>query len=388
MKMPSFNDLDRDQLQVYQGAPPDGSVLVIGPPGTGKTIMAFHRAQMLCKLGQQPALIMYNTVLSAFVSSGHKMSSGFEVKTMHKWAHAWFRRLSGVVLPGEGYAIDWPKVHERAFEVATRGESSKVHWGHLIVDEGQDFPETMYWALALLIATVKWTGMAPALTVFADENQRLNEAENTTIAQMQSSMALTNGDRVFQLRRNYRNTQQIAEFAKHYYCGLQSGIPDTPERKGPLPVVRYLSAQSALANGIAGFVRANPVLEIGVICPTDKMRKRLMRELGEEFNGEPHVRLQSYGRQDKIHNDAGRLMFDTPVVTIVNRHSVKGLEFDAVFVVDPLLARSAAASGQQQFNMNMYVMCSRARTHLHLLFVSSQSDVRPHLPPLGLYKEM
>ena len=164
MRMPAFTELDAEQLRVYQGAPPDGSVLVVGPPGTGKTIMAFHRAQMLRELGQRPSLIMYNSVLSSFVASGHRIATGLEVRTMHKWVTAWFYGMTGSPAPSVGWDVQWALVQQRVLAVAASGKLGKANWGHLIIDEGQDFPSEMYEALSMLAVGVNWRGPAPALT--------------------------------------------------------------------------------------------------------------------------------------------------------------------------------------------------------------------------------
>ncbi|MCO6690356.1 PhoH family protein [Pseudomonas shirazica] len=48
-----MTDLDKEQKEIYHGAPPTDSILVVGPPGTGKTVMAFHRAAFLQVLARK-----------------------------------------------------------------------------------------------------------------------------------------------------------------------------------------------------------------------------------------------------------------------------------------------------------------------------------------------
>ena len=75
MRFPSFTDLDREQRAIYSGAPLGESILVMGPPGTGKTVMAFHRAERLKTMATskkaetaRPRVIMYNKVLATYSS--------------------------------------------------------------------------------------------------------------------------------------------------------------------------------------------------------------------------------------------------------------------------------------------------------------------------------
>ena len=60
MRFPSLAQLDKDQREIYTGAPPGESIVVKGPPGTGKTVMAFHRAAVLARMSESSSVIMYN----------------------------------------------------------------------------------------------------------------------------------------------------------------------------------------------------------------------------------------------------------------------------------------------------------------------------------------
>ena len=50
MKLPSSTDLSEEQNEIYW-QPLDSRMLVTGPPGTGKTVMALYRGQMVAKAG-------------------------------------------------------------------------------------------------------------------------------------------------------------------------------------------------------------------------------------------------------------------------------------------------------------------------------------------------
>jgi DNA helicase-2/ATP-dependent DNA helicase PcrA len=387
--MPRFADLDDEQRHVYQGAPPDGSILVIGPPGTGKTVMAFHRATYLKKLGQSPSLIMFSSVLANYAGANNSHAKSVDVSTMHAWAQRWFRRMRAGNPPMIAqYVHDWGAIAAAVQRVAASGNANLANWGHLIVDEGQDFSPEMYGTLALLLKLVWPDGNAPALSVFADENQRLTE-QNSTIADIRQALTLLGERRVFELSKNYRNTKQIAKFAAFYYCGLRSGIPRAPNRLGPKPVVSFHRGQPAMLDSIVEFIEEarDRDWDVGIVCPKDRTRKYVYSQLVERYAYDDDVVIQSYSYKDDSLK-AADLQFDySNTVTVLSRPSVKGLEFDAVVVVDPFLLASAEGSGEQQFKMNMYVSCSRAREYLRLCFVSDPEMVRRHLPVLaeGLY---
>ena len=50
VRLPTYEDIARDeeQLGVYE-TPFDESLFVAGPPGSGKTVLAVHRARMLAR---------------------------------------------------------------------------------------------------------------------------------------------------------------------------------------------------------------------------------------------------------------------------------------------------------------------------------------------------
>jgi DNA helicase IV len=77
--------------------------------------------------------------------------------------------------------------------------------------------------------------------------------------------------------------------------------------------------------------------------------------------------VQTYSSVNPLHKDADELQFGKPCVTVLNRASCKGLEFDAVFIVS---LEEAPISNEQAdfFKMNMYVMCSRSRENLYLVW--------------------
>jgi DNA helicase IV len=198
---------------------------------------------------------------------------------------------------------------------------------------------------------------------------------------------------VFTLKKNYRNTRQIANFAANFYVGLKSGKPDLPEdRNGSLPTV-YIAGRGDEGKNLNAFVERIVAYaklrneEIGVLVPDNRVRTSLVNRLRHRL--EPKIRVQTYARNDDTAN-AEDLVFDKEGhVTVLNCQSAKGLEFDSVFVVDPGKI-AAGNSDALQAKMALYVMCSRARTNLSLMLVKDKSmeTLLSWLPsPEGNYKK-
>lgn len=388
MKFPKLSELDKDQARIYQGAPTTGTIMVLGPPGTGKTVIAFHRAHVLQKLKRDPRVVMYNKVLATYTSNRNGVAESVDVKTFHKWVYEWWKKAvpggnGPPMVPGDRFSFDWSTIQNAVLSRMSNFEDMKgVNWGHLIVDEGQDFPSAMYNALKVVqtFAEVKGADPAPGITVLADENQRLQLGKNSTIEDIRMALGLHEADKnVFILKKNYRNTLEIAAFAAQFYVGLKTGIPEMPTRRGSAPVVSTSGKDSAGKNldafcaKIARFAMNRRTDEIGVLVPNDKTRKSVVNRLTKKLEGKD-MEIQTYASSDET-TRAEDLVFDSGGhITVLNYQSAKGLEFDAVFVVDPSQLLNGGAS-ELSAKMYLYVMCSRARGFLNVMLVQcSESD--------------
>jgi DNA helicase II / ATP-dependent DNA helicase PcrA len=389
LRFPKLSELDKDQTQIYQGAPMEGSILVLGPPGTGKTVIAFHRADTLSRKNQKPRVIMFNNVLSRYTSGRDDVAVDVEVSTMHSWAYKWWGKMTGswkagVPNKGKKFDYDWLAVQQKCIKkiVDTPEFANKVNWGHIIVDEGQDFSAQMYSTLNIIMTMANAKGVTPpmAISVYADENQRLNSEQNSTIKEIRTSLGLSKSDNnVFYLKKNYRNTIQIAKFASNFYVGLSTGMPDLPTKKGRLPMISIASNDTkeenlkAFCKKISRYAKINDGMEIGVLVPNNSIRVKIINYLNKDLS---EGVVQSFPSSDKsvsAGSAAKELIFDTPGhVSVLNFKSAKGLEFDAVFVIDPgnIYQQNSV---ELEVKMTLYVMCSRAREFLNIMLVRNDS---------------
>ena len=156
MRTPSYEDLSKEQDKFCVLAPLDSATLVSGPPGTGKTVVTFYRVETAAKKGQTPKLVMFNNVLfkySSNASKSRKVRDG--INTWQKWLTEWWRTVFGSWFPQvERYVPDWesmiPKVLGMGSQPAVRDRALQ-NWGHLIVDEGQDFSTGFYRMASVVI---------------------------------------------------------------------------------------------------------------------------------------------------------------------------------------------------------------------------------------------
>ncbi len=366
MKMPVFEDLSREQEMLYLKAPLDGAVLVTGPPGTGKTVMGFYRAESVIKKGKAVKVLMYNNVLKKYSAGSFPNKAVAQgVSTWHSWFAGWWQSMFGQKPPteaGSNFDHDWDDIFLKLMRQAPKGFNS---FGHLVLDEGQDFPKKFYDSLNLVLNSNANATTSCATTVFADDNQRIRD-RNSTIAQIRAALAIVNG-REYKLTKNYRNSLQIAKLASSFYVGLQTGMPNLPEGKnGPTPVMLRSGNDGAVMDYIANFSRNNDDLTIGVFADSQTSQKSIYNKLKHRLDNSKVTVQRFTSGGGSYYGDADNLDFrSSGTVTVLCMQSCKGLEFDVVFIPELQNFRFDPAM-IDVFKMQMYVLVSRARTQLYL----------------------
>lgn len=380
MRFPNMNDLDREQLKIYVNAPNDGAILVVGPPGTGKTVMAFHRAHKLKELGQRPKVIMFSSVLRNFSSERSGAAPGIPVSTMHGWTRSWWEtgRMGALPMIGDSqFLFDWEAMMERILDLkAGDGRVGRLDWGHLLIDEGQDFPEMMYFALGKIMQHLAKLGAPLRMTVFADDNQRLQVDHNCSVASIANNLRIT-GDvqRNYLLQKNYRNSKEIANFARYFQVGRASGAALPPDRGGEMPSALFFGNDRELADLVVRKARMSPGKQVGILVHGPAFKVKWAFNQIQMRANEVGIKVQYYLSRDR--QDLPALDFETPgIITVLHEKSAKGLEFDLVFYAG-LEGIDTSQTGGLNEKMAMYVMASRARDELVLCF----NDIDVNQPP-------
>lgn len=341
MRLPTYQDLSKEQDKI-NNLTLDGSHVVVGPPGTGKTVMALYRAQMLSEESMKAVLLMYSKLLSQYTSSAvDELEIDGVVRTFHQWFGGFWKGNYRKNPPQvEPYKFDWPEIMQTLLHKPPRANTLP----HLIIDEGQDL-SPRFFTLAKYLAR--------RVTVFCDENQRLTE-DNSTVEEIQRSLGV---DKVHLLSKNYRNTKEIAALAARFYTGLPSGIPKPPTRSGEKPAMLKFPRLYETVDYIVRYERNHDDKQIGVLTPTNKIRKNFVNRLSEKTTND----VQTYysGCPDVVD-------FDLPGIYVVNYQSAKGLEFDTVFM--PELQAMPYDLKRPEYRMMFYVLLSRAREELYLAY--------------------
>ena len=361
MRLPTYDEVSRndDQLDVYE-TPANKSVFVVGPPGSGKTVLALHRSMMLVEAGVTVVFITFGRMLRRL--SAELATKPIEAMTMHAFIHRHYRKHSQEEAPAlQPYMYDWNQMFNRLERCGITPEAM-----HIVVDEGQDLPQQFYRYIV--------RHAAKNYSIFADEDQTLTK-QRSSLKQIKSQTGL---DDPILLRGNYRNSPEVAKVAQHFYIG-NAPVPTVHRSSsGEHPrVIHYESLEQA-ADRIANW-QSTRGGRIGIVVERNDTGSKVQRRLKKRVK---QARVDMYS-SDKKNEDTIDIL--APGITVLNERSIKGQEFDAVFVmeIDRFLARNEDIAKR-----TMYMLCSRARDNLFLMNPGSSlpPSLLSRLPGLGLLR--
>ena len=349
MRLPTWEELEAqpEQLAVLEH-PLDRSLFVVGPPGTGKTVLATERAAQAGR-PSSVAVVTFNRMLRRLLNL---LDDDLDVFTMHSFVWRDYQRRTGREpprLPHDRYTYDWKAMLDVLREHPRRHPDRE----HLVVDEGQDLPEGFYRYASRHVSRV--------MTVFADDDQAL-AAQRTALEQIKDAAGLS--DPVI-LNRNHRNTPEIARVAEHFHDGrLPSAAVHRPS-SGEFPRLVESTNLESTARLVSRWYR-NRGGNVGVIVNRNQTGLDLHADLIKELHGS-RVDIYVSGQEKEDSID----LLD-PGVTILNKQSVKGQEFDTVFMLE---LDEFIPCVSEPMRRAMYMMCTRARDNLFL--VHGPADLSP-----------
>lgn len=367
LELPRIRELTKEQERA-RALPLQGQHLIVGGPGTGKSVVALLRAQRLASERSDYRFLVFNHLLHR--ASRALYGEGLKSDTWMSWFFKEYQRLTGQkapLLPTENptdfQPIDWP---------TTLADVRDINWDDgqppampaLVIDEGQDMPPQFYECLATL-------GFENFYVV-ADQNQQITD-QNSSRQDLQDALVL-DSDQVIELRRNFRNSHAIARLAAVFRPDdPASPAPDLPSAgKGAgaasLPVLlEYRREQMReVAHRILIRWMNQPRCLIGVITPNNRIRSRYFEELGES-SGAHMVQ----GRRARIETFFGThrpdIEMDRVDILVINVQACKGLEFDVVVCADIDAHQVVTSNDRDILRKQLYVMLSRSRKQVVLL---------------------
>ena len=350
--LPAFELLDKSQHEALR-CPKHRSLLVFGPPGSGKTVVAIYRAKQLKQAKEKVDFIVRSRVLLSYIESSLKKS---KIEADYSTFESWFRIYLSKILPrgtpiprpwGKRFEYDWPAVNQLLVKHNVALDGS---FDHLLVDEAQDIPFDFF-RIAVRVSK--------HLTVFADENQSIKQGVNASLANLRAATKKFEPVEIL-LDKNHRNTKEIARFAGLFAVyGIETGCTESPSRSGHRPALMSVASLEKQVQWVAQLITNNPGKSIGILTKFVKGSNGVFSWIS--LLNKHKVSAQSYSSTNwrDVPN------FEKSGAFVVTQESQTGLEFDFVVVPDVHLLPTEYMPEDQ---MRLYVAFSRARERLFVTY--------------------
>jgi DNA helicase IV len=343
------NDLIDEQIAILD-IPPDKSILIKGPPGSGKTNLLLLRANYLA-LGDHANLqvVVFGSLLKSFIRMG-----GVQYKfpadrvTTHAGLFDSILRENGAAIDTKAMSLDAAR-EARAQGIETLINDGKIGkiFDALLLDEAQDYT----------VREIKiFARIATTLVAAADEFQKVFEGENC-IPELEATVEVKHP-----LVYHFRNGRDICRIADELLKGYSEHIPllknsQYDEKAYPVKVSikQGLSIEQqaqAIAAQIQDQLVAYPEETIGIICPRNEEVSTIAKALSD------------LGLDSSITICKDTDFNAEAPVWLATMSSAKGLEFRCVHIAG-LDHLSKMGSVQKRLT---YTAVTRAKTSLSFYY--------------------
>jgi thymidine kinase len=326
-----IDTLVRQQFAALRGVFEFPRVAVVGPAGSGKTLLAIWRLQALLEDGKKAMYVCFNSKLAESLKSRNPDYAEAITNVDKLFAGLCPTARSS----GDSSVYFRETLPALALAVAETIEDH-AKYDAIIVDEGQDFNEDRLYVLYELLKN-----KGSDWIFFSDRRQDLFQS---------GSGEAFGADVVFQLHHNCRNTQRVNR-ATNQYLGsspIQS-MPGMPE--GELPNVLYCSSKESMATR-AWELASQWSSEQGlVILSPYTLSNSCMSNCTKGHSLTLTENLNDLGKK-------GFVYFSTI-------RSFKGIEAPVIILVD---AGIPSENDKSVFrNQDLYVACTRPTARLAIL---------------------
>ena len=277
--------MDDDQLDLIERTL-DKPMLVAGCAGSGKSVIAMHKAEQIAQQGEDVVLIAYTKSLTGFMNVGKSIGP--------------YRFY---------YHNQWVK-------------QGKPQADYIIVDEIQDFTQE---EIQDFIQAAKKYYM-----FFGDTAQSIYKQYGKQTLTIEEIAKLT-GLNVLKLYNNYRLPRSVAKITQDYV-----GVNVDPykekvyqNKEKSLPYIIYKNSIEEQVDAIKAIVSNNAGKSIGILLPSNELALKVSEELRKKNVG-CELKYSTDMKIDTRYVDT--LDFATIMPKIMTYHSAKGLQFDIVIL--------------------------------------------------------
>lgn len=346
----SYIQMTRQQASILNFLQEQPTAVIHGPAGTGKTMLAIEKANMLASKGEKVLYLCFNEFLVSYLKEHYK-DTGIIFHNI--------RSLAEELMPHVECSIS--EIIPR-FTEYFQNEYDDCLWSYnnVVIDEGQDIPESILAHISILTDMLNGH-----YYVFYDKNQYIMMHKSTRWLD-------TYGDCRLVLYKNCRNTAEIARtigttvenIKKDVYINDLSGIiPKGSFYKTPKELIAVVS------DFVTRMLQDKLKVEDVVILTIDSVKKSML--------------------QNNMH--IGSILISTTPkkghILFTSVRKFKGLEAKAILLIDIYVDKL----DDELHKRLIYVGCSRANTYLQMAFydnveISEYENIIKHYSDKALSK--
>lgn len=346
----SYIQMTRQQASILNFLQEQPTAVIHGPAGTGKTMLAIEKANMLASKGEKVLYLCFNEFLVSYLNEHYK-DTGIIFHNI--------RSLAEELMPHVECSIS--EIIPR-FTEYFQNEYDDCLWSYnnVVIDEGQDIPESILEHISILTDMLNGH-----YYVFYDKNQYIMMHKSTHWLD-------TYGDCRLVLYKNCRNTAEIARtigttvenIKKDVYINDLSGIiPKGSFYKTPKELIAVVS------DFVTRMLQDKLKVEDVVILTIDSVKNSMLQN-------NMHIGSIPISTTPK----KGHILF-----TSVRKF--KGLEAKAILLIDIYVDKL----DDELHKRLIYVGCSRASTYLQMAFydnveISEYENIIKHYSDKALSK--
>lgn len=324
--------MDDDQLDLIERTL-DKSMLVAGCAGSGKSVIAMHKAEQIAQQGEDVILIAFTRSLTGFMNVGKPIGP-----YRFYYHYQWLRQGK----PGADY---------------------------IIVDEIQDFTHE---EIQDFMRAAKKHYM-----FFGDTAQSIYRQYGKQTLTIEEIAKLTSLN-VLRLYNNYRLPRPVAKITQDYV-----GVNVDPykervyqNKEKNLPYIIYKSSVEEQIDSISAIVSNNAGKSIGILLTSNELALNVSEELRKRNVG-CQLKYSADATKDARYVDT--LDFATMTPKIMTYHSAKGLQFDIV-----ILPMYNGASDNES-RKALYVAMTRTKHKLYVFYSTPKLSYPLSDVPTRLY---
>jgi hypothetical protein len=309
--------------------------LVEGYAGTGKTLLATHRARQLSEEGCETLFLCFNRNLADHLTTVLSDTPKVKVSTFHELANDWRHDAPDLTFPAYPDKDFWE--HGAAELIMSAVEHASHHFDAVVVDEAQDFKVDWWVAVQSLQREDGY------FYVFTDSGQDIYGGSLNDLLELPITVPLV---------QNRRSTNEIRAFAASL-LDRDEKSPANAVSGSPVETSMFTDAtdQQAQLESIIRKLRLDEGIstsDIVLLSPHNFNKSRLLRDADYQLAG--HAIEQ--------------FSFDAPdnkTLYAESLHRFKGLEAPVVILFDVGVSERAST------NENIYVGATRAQQVLYVL---------------------